>query len=481
MPGDERLLPAGQRAIDLRRPALELVAHLPDLAIVPAPFGIALELLQAAAQDVQWLFEVGVVGDHGRSNVAEGGERRQSRRGPPFRAADRDRCRRPDPARPRRPGPRPELAGPPLRARSAPTAGSANAHVDAPVAPEPAPRSAARRRARAPRAGVQLSASRSRARSRSRSSAPIRAMRVIWGIRESPAELHLGRAKGLVVVCQRRLNRVVVGQPGLDHDPAGPLAAARPPGDLRQEAIGLLHRAKIRKPEQRVGGQDRRRRNPGEVVPLREHLRADQEVASHPFGSARGWRRRRPPCAPRRGPERPPAHPESALEPPPRCARFRLRSGRAPPPRSSGSAQELAATSHTSGRAGGGPVDEKCAAGRSPRSESPPRTPGRGASASSRADCGGGSPGPPPRAFVRAPRAASRRRRSRRAAARCARCAGPRGFLPAGGPPPRARSGRADRACRDPPRAALRGSGSRRPTPPLRPPPGTCTSARSRP
>src|SRR6187399_2906132 len=68
------------------------------------------------------------------------------------------------------------------------------------------------------------------------------------------------------------------GEIGLDEDFARPLAPARAPGDLDQEREESLPRAEVRAEKRAVRLEDADQREVGVIVPLREHLRAHEDV-----------------------------------------------------------------------------------------------------------------------------------------------------------------------------------------------------------
>ena len=81
-----------------------------------------------------------------------------------------------------------------------------------------------------------------------------------------------------VVVLERGPNRIVTRMVGLDHHFPRPITAAGPTGELRDQGIGALDGAKIRKAEVGVGEEHRRQRNPRKVMAFGDHLGADQDL-----------------------------------------------------------------------------------------------------------------------------------------------------------------------------------------------------------
>src|SRR6185295_11058000 len=59
---------------------------------------------------------------------------------------------------------------------------------------------------------------------------------------------------------------------------AGPIAAPGATGDLREQLERALRRTKVRQVEAGVGAQHADQRDAREVVALRDHLRADEDV-----------------------------------------------------------------------------------------------------------------------------------------------------------------------------------------------------------
>ena len=63
------------------------------------------------------------------------------------------------------------------------------------------------------------------------------------------------------------------------HEHAARSVAATPSRELGQQLKRSFFGAKVREPEARVGVDDRRERDAGEVVSFRDHLRADEDGA----------------------------------------------------------------------------------------------------------------------------------------------------------------------------------------------------------
>src|SRR5262245_19644668 len=90
-------------------------------------------------------------------------------------------------------------------------------------------------------------------------------------IAELAAPLELARQEARDVMTRRELDRACVRLERLDENASRRIATA-PAGELRQQLKGSLLGAEVRQPETRVGVDDRRERDAGEVVPLRHHL-----------------------------------------------------------------------------------------------------------------------------------------------------------------------------------------------------------------
>ena len=83
-------------------------------------------------------------------------------------------------------------------------------------------------------------------------------------------------ARDVVPGCQ--LERARVRLEGLHEHAAGRVAAAAA-GELRDELEGALLGTQVREPEPGIGVDDGGQRDTGEVVALRDHLRAEQDGA----------------------------------------------------------------------------------------------------------------------------------------------------------------------------------------------------------
>ena len=79
-------------------------------------------------------------------------------------------------------------------------------------------------------------------------------------------------------MARRELDRPRVGLEGLHEDAARSVASAAA-GELRQELEGALLGAEVREPEPRVGVDDRRQVDAGEMVALGDHLGPEQDGA----------------------------------------------------------------------------------------------------------------------------------------------------------------------------------------------------------
>ena len=84
--------------------------------------------------------------------------------------------------------------------------------------------------------------------------------------------------KGLVVLLERRLHRIVLGAVALHDDLSWRLAPACAARRLRDEHEAALRRAEIGHIEARIGAEDADRRNARDIMPLGDHLRAEQDV-----------------------------------------------------------------------------------------------------------------------------------------------------------------------------------------------------------
>ena len=92
------------------------------------------------------------------------------------------------------------------------------------------------------------------------------------------AALHLLRIERLVVLRGGGADGVMLRRVGLDHRVAGPRAPARPPRDLREQLKRPLRRAEVRRAQPDVGQRDAHEVDGGNVQPLGDHLRADEDV-----------------------------------------------------------------------------------------------------------------------------------------------------------------------------------------------------------
>ncbi len=90
--------------------------------------------------------------------------------------------------------------------------------------------------------------------------------------------LDLAVVERLVVLGHRLLQQRVLRLEGLDHHAPGPLAAPGATRDLRQQLERPLGRAEVGQPQRLVRRQHADERDPREVVPLGDHLRADEHV-----------------------------------------------------------------------------------------------------------------------------------------------------------------------------------------------------------
>ena len=95
-------------------------------------------------------------------------------------------------------------------------------------------------------------------------------------IEEGAPELELLRREAVHVVGRGAQNRGMTRMKRLDVDGARHVSAAGAAGHLGKELEGLLGRTKIRKVQDRIGGEDSHRCHVREIVSLGDHLRSDQ-------------------------------------------------------------------------------------------------------------------------------------------------------------------------------------------------------------
>ena len=95
---------------------------------------------------------------------------------------------------------------------------------------------------------------------------------------ELSAPLKLRLHEGGVVVGRRCLEAGVARAERLNDDPPRLVAAPGPTGDLDQKLHRALRGAEVRDVQRLIGQQHGDERDAGHVVPLRDHLRADENV-----------------------------------------------------------------------------------------------------------------------------------------------------------------------------------------------------------
>src|ERR1035437_1022144 len=99
-------------------------------------------------------------------------------------------------------------------------------------------------------------------------------------IAERLAKPQLGVGERGMVLLHRGTDRLVIGPGRLNGDDTGPVAPAYAPRGLRHELERPLGRAEVWKREERVRVQHGQRRRVREVVPLRDHLRAEERLGA---------------------------------------------------------------------------------------------------------------------------------------------------------------------------------------------------------
>ena len=90
--------------------------------------------------------------------------------------------------------------------------------------------------------------------------------------------LQLLLVERLVILRGGHANRVMIRIDGLDQHDARQIAAARASGHLREQLERALGGAKIRQAQSDIRRHHAHQRHVGNVVPLGDHLRADQDV-----------------------------------------------------------------------------------------------------------------------------------------------------------------------------------------------------------
>ena len=95
-------------------------------------------------------------------------------------------------------------------------------------------------------------------------------------------EVNLLFIKGAIVLPRRRADGVVLRIGGLNQHPAGLRAAPGTSGALREQLEDALGGAEVGQGQRGIGGNHPHQRHAGEVVPLGDHLRADQQIQLSP-------------------------------------------------------------------------------------------------------------------------------------------------------------------------------------------------------
>ena len=98
-----------------------------------------------------------------------------------------------------------------------------------------------------------------------------------------PAQGQLFRVKSLVVVCLRFADDIMVRIEGLDHDPPRAIAPSPPSRHLGEDLEGPFGGAKIRLAHGGVRGDDADESDARKIVPLGDHLRADEDIDLPPI------------------------------------------------------------------------------------------------------------------------------------------------------------------------------------------------------